>query len=625
MSDAILAGWETKMAAKKAAAAAADVTDSAPTGGPGKIRRALLSVSDKAGLIDLAKALADNGVEMLSTGGTAKAIRTAGLPVKDVSEFTGSPEVMDGRVKTLHPRVHGGILMRELPGMLDAEQLEQIGGAPIDLVVVNLYPFSATVAKGAPWADCIENIDIGGPTMVRAAAKNHARVSVVVDASDYGMIAKSLPAGPTEDQRKQLALKAFSHTATYDTTIAEWLQGQLGEGRMGTTTLKYGCNPQQKPASVRGLLSPSGPQPMPFDVLSGVPGYINLLDALNAWQLVKELSAATGLPAAASFKHVSPAGAAVYAPIEPEMLSVYEAAGKELSPTAIAYLRSRQADPLCSFGDFVAVSGVVDASTAALLKIEVSDGIIAGGFEPAALEILKAKKGGKYIVLQADANFDPPLEEERVVFGTSFRQCRAAEAVGASTLEKVVTADKNLPDAAKRDLLVAQIAIKYTQSNSVGYAKDGQMVGVGAGQQSRVDCVKLAGRKVETWYLRQHPKVRALQFKEGVKRQERINARVRYIEGDMPPTEKAQWLTQFVTEPEPLTLSEKAEFMATLTGVSLASDAFFPFRDSLDVASTRGVSYVVAAGGSVADEEVITAADEYKMVMAFSGLRLFHH
>jgi len=292
---------------------------------------------------------------------------------------------------------------------------------------------------------------------------------------------------------------------------------------------------------------------------------------------------------------------------------------------AIAYLRSRQADPLCSFGDFVAISGVVDLSTANLLKIEVSDGIIAGGYEPAALEILRAKKGGKYIVLQADPNYEPPADEERTIFGTVFRQRRAAEAVGPSTLDKVVTARPELPPAAKRDLLVAQIAIKYTQSNSVGYAKDGQMVGVGAGQQSRVDCVKLAGRKVETWYLRQHPKVRALPFKEGVKRQERINARVRYIEGDMPPTELAQWKANFTSDPPPLTASDKAEFMKTLSGVSLASDAFFPFRDSLDCASTKGVEYVVAAGGSVADAEVIQAANEYQMVMAFSGLRLFHH
>jgi len=588
-------------------------------------RRALLSVSDKTGLVDLARALAANGVEMLSTGGTAKAIREAGLPVKDVSEFTGSPEIMDGRVKTLHPRVHGGILMREIAGFDDDKQLAQIGGAPIDLVVVNLYPFTATVQRGAPYADCVENIDIGGPTMVRAAAKNHARVSICCQPADYGMIMASLPAGPSVEERKKLAARAFSHTATYDTAVATWFQSETGSGRDGVTVLKYGNNPQQKPASVMGLLSPAGPQPMPFDVLSGTPGYINLLDALNAWQLVRELAAATGLPAAASFKHVSPAGAAVYAPVSEEMLAVYEATGKELSHTAIAYLRSRQADPLCSFGDFVAISGTVDLSTAQLLKIEVSDGIIAGGFEPAALEILRAKKGGKYIVLQADPTFEPPPDEERTVFGVKMTQRRAAESVGESTLANVVTKIGTLPADAKRDLLVAQIAIKYTQSNSVGYAKDGQMVGVGAGQQSRVDCVKLAGRKVETWYLRQHPKVRALKFKEGVKRQERINARVRYIEGDMPPTEYAMWKAQFETEPPALTLSEKAEFLKTLTGVSLASDAFFPFRDSIDVASTRGVSYLVAAGGSVADEEVIAAANEYKMAMAFSGLRLFHH
>jgi len=586
--------------------------------------RALLSVSDKTGLVDFAKVLVANNVHLLSTGGTAKAIRDAGLPVTDVSEFTGSPEVMDGRVKTLHPRVHGGILMRDTES--DRAELLQLGGEPIEIVVVNLYPFSATVAKGAPFADCIENIDIGGPTMVRAAAKNHNRVTVVVEPADYAEVAATLPGGgPDQALRAKLALKAFCHTSCYDTTIAEWMQAQLGDGRMAVHTLKYGCNPQQKPAEIRGLLSMQGPQPLPFDVLCGTPGYINLLDALNAWQLVRELASVTGLPAAASFKHVSPAGAAVYAEIDDEMLEVYEAKGKELSKTAVAYLRSRQADPLCSFGDFVAVSEIVDLSTAQLLKIEVSDGIIAPGFEPEALEILKAKKGGKYIVLQADAAFDPPAVEERTIFGAKLKQGRVVEPVGPATLDKVVTAKKDLSDAAKRDLIVAQVAIKYTQSNSVGYAKDGQMIGVGAGQQSRVDCVKLAGRKVETWYMRQHPKVRAMKFKEGVKRQERINARVRFIEGDMTPTELTAWKLQFAEEPEPLTLSDKAEFLATLKGVSLASDAFFPFRDSIDLASTRGVEYVVAAGGSVADEEVIAAADHYGMTMAFSGLRLFHH
>ncbi len=588
------------------------------------MKTALLSVSDKTGLDVLGQALDKAGYKLLSTGGTAKALRNAGCNVTDVSEYTTSPEIMDGRVKTLHPRVHGGILMRDTEA--DSKQLLEIGGAPIDLVVVNLYPFRATVEKGAPFADCVENIDIGGPTMVRAAAKNHKRVSVVVEPADYADVIASLAAGgPSEKARQMLALKAFSHTATYDTAIAEWLQQQLCEGRTAVLPLKYGCNPTQKPASVRGPLAPSGPLPLPFEVLSGTPGYINLLDALNAWQLVRELGRATGLPAGASFKHVSPAGAAVYAPLSDDMLEVYEAKGKELSKVAIAYLRSRQADPLCSFGDFVALSEVVDVSTAMLLKIEVSDGIIAPGFEPEALEILRAKKGGKYIVLQADADAEPPVEEERTLWGTTFRQSRAPEALTDATLAKVVTTNTELTDAAKRDLLVAQVAIKYTQSNSVGYALDGQMIGVGAGQQSRVDCVKLAGRKLETWYLRQHPKVRALRFKEGVKRQERINARVRYIEGDMAPTEHATWLQQFAEPPAELTLADKREFLKTLSGVSLASDAFFPFRDSLDVASTRGVKYVVAAGGSVADEEVITAANEYSMVMAFSGVRLFHH
>lgn len=333
--------------------------------------RALISVSDKTGLNEFVKGLHGHGFTILSTGGTAKSIRDAGVPCTDVSEYTQSPEVMDGRVKTLHPRVHGGILMRDTEA--DREQLTKLlGGEPIDLVVVNLYPFAATVAKGAPFDVCIENIDIGGPTMVRAAAKNHARVTVLIEPSDYAGYLASLPAGPDAKAKSMYALKAFSHTATYDTAVAEWMQGQLCEGRTAVQTLKYGCNPHQKPASVRGLLSPQGPQPLPFEVLSGTPGYINLLDALNAWQLVRELGEATGLPAAASFKHVSPAGAAVYAPLTPDMLEVYEAAGKELSHTAIAYLRSRQADPLCSFGDFVAISTTVDASTAALLKIEVN-------------------------------------------------------------------------------------------------------------------------------------------------------------------------------------------------------------------------------------------------------------
>merc|ERR1711904_428599 len=386
--------------------------------------------------------------------------------------------------------------------------------------------------------------------------------------------------------------------------------------------LKYGCNPHQNPA---GLCLINGSNKLPFEVVSGTPGYINLLDAINAWQLVHELATATGLPAAASFKHVSPAGAAIGVPLSDVEKEVYEVAGKELTPTATAYVRARNADPMCSFGDFVAISHEIDLATANILKIEVSDGIIAPGFQPEALEILKQKKGGKFIVLKANKDFEPPTMEYRTIFGMGFMQKRNDALFDKSRLAKVVTKIASLPDAAVNDLVLASIAIKFTQSNSVGYAKDGMMIGVGAGQQSRVDCVKLAGRKVTTWQLRFHPKVRSLPFKQGTKRQERVNARVRYIEGDFTETERKEWEKLFEKVPSALTENEKANFMKTLDNVAISSDAFFPFRDSIDFASKLGVKYVAQPGGSVADAEVIGACDAYKMVMAFTELRLFHH
>merc|ERR1712151_1409557 len=378
---------------------------------------------------------------------------------------------------------------------------------------------------------------------------------------------------------------------------------------------------QQLPA---GLCSIGGER-LPFEIIAGTPGYINLLDAVNAWQLVQELAKATGQPAAASFKHVSPAGAAIGVPLSDTEVDVYEVVGKPLSPVATAYVRARNADPMCSFGDFVAISHEVDVATASILKIEVSDGIIAPGFEPEALEILKAKKGGKFIVLKADAAFNPPDMEYRMVGGVGFMQKRNDKICDAKCLEKVVTKSTGLPENAKLDMLLGMIAIKYTQSNSVGYSKDGMMIGVGAGQQSRVDCVKLAGRKVSTWRLRFHPKVMGLQFKDGVKRQDRVNARVRYIEGDMEGPEYAQWVQNFENAPEPLTAQEKSEFLAGLSDITVASDAFFPFRDSIDHAQKLGVKYVTQPGGSNADEEVIKACDTYGMTMAFTDLRLFHH
>jgi len=596
-----------------------------------EVKTALISVFDKSGLDDLGKFLASKGVHILSTGGTAKKLRDLGCTVQDVADYTGSPEILDGRVKSLHPKVHGGLLAAR--GSEDhMNQCEQHGIRPIDLVVVNLYPFAQAVREGGDFSTCVENIDIGGPAMVRASAKNHAGVCIVTNPSQYTQLKQQMTDNEgctTMALRKNFAAAAFATTAAYDASISQYMAAQVEAPPPVHSVafeierpLKYGCNPHQNPA---GLCLLNGSTKLPFQVVSGTPGYINLLDAINAWQLVHELGMATGMPAAASFKHVSPAGAAIGVPLSDAEKEVYEVVGKELTPTATAYVRARNADPLCSFGDFVAISHEVDEATANILKIEVSDGIIAPGFSPGALETLKAKKGGKFIVLEADKDFEPPQNEYRTIFGMGFMQRRNDTLFDKTRLANIKTKKKDIPDSAINDLVLASVAIKFTQSNSVGYAKDGMMTGVGAGQQSRVDCVKLAGRKVSTWHLRFHPKVRALPFKQGVKRQERVNARVRYIEGDFTEIERKQWEQQFEKTPEQLTETEKADFLKTLDNVAISSDAFFPFRDSIDHASKLGVKYVAQPGGSVADEEVIGACDEYGMAMGFTDLRLFHH
>ena len=387
--------------------------------------------------------------------------------------------------------------------------------------------------------------------------------------------------------------------------------------------LKYGCNPHQKPASIHSMKG----YDLPFSVLNGQPGYINLLDALNAWQLVQELDEALGLPAATSFKHVSPAGAAVSVPLDDTLLEVYDCKkNQELSPLATAYIRARGADPLSSFGDFIALSRKVDLSTAEVVRKMVSDGIIAPGFDNDALILLKEKKGGKYLILAADPEFKIPELEFREVAGVGFSQLRNTIKINENTLlTKVVTKNNDFSAEARRDLVLASITLKYTQSNSVAYALNGQIIGIGAGQQSRVDCTKLAGRKVETWFMRQHPKVLNLPFHEQVRNVERINARILCIEGGMTEPELRTWQSQFSRPVEALSPTEKGEWLTKLEGISLSSDAFFPFRDNIDQASKRGVDYVVQPGGSNRDKEVIAATDEYGMVMAFTGIRLFHH
>jgi phosphoribosylaminoimidazolecarboxamide formyltransferase/IMP cyclohydrolase len=392
--------------------------------------------------------------------------------------------------------------------------------------------------------------------------------------------------------------------------------------------LRYGCNPHQKPARVyvkTGVL--------PFEVLSGAPGYINMMDALNAWQLVKELKQATGLPAAASFKHVSPAGAAVGLPLSDVLAKSYFVEGsdskspRELSPLAAAYARARGADRVSSFGDFIAMSDVVDVPAAQLIALEVSDGVIAPGYEPEALEILRGKRKGRYLVMQMDSDYEPLDEmEAKEIYGVVLEQKRNDALMGAEMLQNVVTGNDELPEAAVRDLLVAQVALKYTQSNSVCFAVDGQVIGAGAGQQSRVHCTRLAADKADLWYLRQHPATLGLQFREGISRAERNNGIDGFLRDDLSPAELAYWEEYYFKQvPQRLLPEEKRAWLDGLTGVCLASDAFFPFRDSIDRASQSGVKYVVQPGGSVRDDVVIEACDEYGMVMAFSGVRLFHH
>ncbi len=392
---------------------------------------------------------------------------------------------------------------------------------------------------------------------------------------------------------------------------------------MDELALKYGCNPNQKPSRIYM----EGGAALPVTVLNGRPGYINFMDALNSWQLVRELKKATGLPAAASFKHVSPAGAAVGLPLnEVEKQIYFVAPEQELTPLACAYIRARGADRLCSYGDWAALSDVCDAATATYLKAEVSDGVIAPGYTDEALAILKTKKKGNYNVIAIDPDYECDPIERRTIFGITFEQGHNNLEINADMLNNIVTENKELPQQAKIDLIVSLITLKYTQSNSVCFVKNGQTIGVGAGQQSRVHCVRLAGSKADNWRLRQHPKVLALPFLDNIKRPARDNAIDVYIsDDDQDVLADGLWEQTFRVKPEPLTKEEKLAWIAGMTDVALGSDAFFPFGDNIDRANRSGVRYVVEPGGSIRDDAVIDSANKYGMVMCFNGIRLFHH
>ena len=385
--------------------------------------------------------------------------------------------------------------------------------------------------------------------------------------------------------------------------------------------LKYGCNPNQKSARI---FMESGE--LPLKVLNGRPGYINFMDALNSWQLVKALKKATGLPAAASFKHVSPAGAALGQPLTDVERKIYFPPEGELSPIACAYVRARGADRLCSFGDWAALSDVCDADTARCLAGEVSDGVIAPGYTDEALEILKSKKKGAYNVVEIDPGYEPAPIEHRSIYGITFEQGYNSLPIDESVLENIVTANKELSQQAKNDMLLSLITLKYTQSNSVCYVKNGQTIGVGAGQQSRIHCTRLAGNKADIWWLRQHPKVLGLQFVDGIRRADRDNAIDIYISDEHDDVlSDGVWQNTFKVRPEVLTAKEKKDWIAQLSGVTVGSDAFFPFGDNVERARKSGVQYIAQPGGSIRDDQVIATADKYGMVMAFTGVRLFHH
>ena len=392
---------------------------------------------------------------------------------------------------------------------------------------------------------------------------------------------------------------------------------------MNELELKYGCNPNQKPSRI---FMKDGSD-LPVEVLNGKPGFINFLDAFNSWQLVKELKEATGLPAAASFKHVSPAGAAVGKPLTAVERQIYFVEGdEELSPIACAYIRARGSDRLCSYGDWAALSDVCDADVANYLKGEVSDGIIAPGYTDEALEILKTKRKGSFNVVKIDADYVPAELECKDVFGVTFEQGHNNFEINEALLENVVTDNKEIPESAKIDMIVALITLKYTQSNSVCYVKDGQAIGIGAGQQSRIHCTRLAGQKADNWFMRQHPKVLGLKFVEGIRRPNRDNAIDVYTSDEYEDVlAEGEWQKWFMEKPEPLTAEEKKEWIATQSGLTVGSDAFFPFGDNVERARKSGVAYIAEPGGSIRDDNVIETCNKYGIAMCFTGMRLFHH
>ncbi|KAI9728965.1 MAG: bifunctional phosphoribosylaminoimidazolecarboxamide formyltransferase/IMP cyclohydrolase [Chrysothrix sp. TS-e1954] len=581
-----------------------------------KGQTALISVYDKKGLLDLAKGLASHGIKILASGGTARMLRESNVcPVSDVSAITHAPEMLNGRVKTLHPAVHGGILATDSES--DGKDLAAQNIDKIDYVICNLYPFQEKISQpGVTVAEAVEEIDIGGVTLLRAAAKNHARVTVVSDVGDYSDFLAELEksrGNVTLRTRKLFALKAYEQTAAYDEAIAGYFRKEYSNDTK-YKALRYGLNPHMQPAAA----SVTGRDQLPFKVLAGAPGYVNLLDALDGWQLVKELKQNLHLPAAASFKHCSPAGAAVGVPLsdtEKKVFMVADIEGIDASGLAQAYARARGADRMSSYGDFIALSDTVDVATAKIISREVSDGCIASGYAPEALEILSRKKGGKYLLLEMDDTYSPPATETRTKYGITMTQSRNNATISADSFTNVITQKETgeTPASAMRDLIVATTALKYTQSNSVAYALNGQIIGIGAGQQSRIHCTRLAGDKADTFHMRFHARTLRIKWKPGTQRASKSNAIDLLVSGLVPAKggERGQWEANFAVGEVPalFTAEERRDWLGRMDGVVVSSDAFFPFDDNVFRAARSGAKYIAAPTGSVQDQAVFAAAE----------------
>lgn len=571
------------------------------------ISNAIISVFNKTNLSSIGKFLLKKNVKIYSSGGTYKNLIELNKHnhncnnIIEISSLTSSPEMLDGRVKTLHPKIHGGILAKN--NEEHQKELEQYNIPSFDLVIVNLYPFQQVLNnKNSTEDDIIENIDIGGHTLIRSAAKNYNKVLTIVDPNDYEFLENNFD-NITMDIKKEFAGKAFNHATQYDMAINSYFNPTLITRQYAKEhNLKYGLNPQQKFA---GLYKNIDQDDLPFIILNGNPGYINLLDAIYSYNLVAELGQTLGMTACASFKHTSPAGVGLSNPLSEILEKVYMVGEQKLSRQATAYIRARNADPLCSFGDFVAINSIVDVCMAKLLAKHVSDGIIALGYEPEALEILKNKKKGAYVILQSQ-NTQCSNTEIRELHGMTLVQEKNNRLTSSESLRNIVTKNNNLTDQAKIDLILANTTAKYTQSNTIVATFDGQVIGVGAGQQSRIDCMKLVKRKIINWYMRQHPDCIDLLDILKIPHQEKVNAIVDYINND---------------------LSGQYAFVNQLSGVSVASDAFFPFSDNIDVASEFGCKYIVQPGGSVADDKIIETCNKHNIVMCMTGneMRMFLH